>query len=88
VASCRRTLENRAKKYIPFNISGESWPYQEATHPTNVTLRRKNNSLLGKHPGSFNYTLKAERNYLERTKKKKKILKFTSTINPGYSIKN
>lgn len=75
VASCRRTLENRAKKYIPFNTPGgeSSWPYYEATHPTNVTLRRKNNSLLAKHPESFNYTLKAERNYLERTKKKKKI---------------
>ena len=73
IASCRRTLENRAKKYVPINASSNSYPYNKVAHPTNVTLRRKNNSLLGKHPGSFNYTLKAERNYLERTKKRKKI---------------
>ena len=70
VSSCRRTLKNRSKKHVPMNTSNNSWPYNKAVHPTNVTLRRKNNSLLGKHPASFNFSLKAGRS---DTKKRKPI---------------
>jgi hypothetical protein len=72
IASCRRTLANRATKQEPMNTPGStSWPYVPTVHPTNESLRRKYN-LESKHPESFNYTLKSERNFLEKYRRTKR----------------
>jgi hypothetical protein len=80
IASCRRTLENRAKKHVPINTSNNSWPYNKAIHPTNVRLKRKINSLLGKHPSSFNFTLKATRNYLRNIPRKRNPISIRNVL--------
>ena len=72
IASCRQTLEDRTKKHEARNTSNNTWPYITSVHPTDPSLRRKNNSLLSKHPEAFNFLLKSERNYLEKVSTKRK----------------